>query len=139
MGNDINISPNLKVDINEVPYTTISGNYTITRDLVARTQTEDAPGGSRVKPSTIRRVQLTLTAQRDPDAMYYGPPLNLFDPAGLWIRIWFADRGDATNVLDIPVFIPGQQTGDWNMQGSAAQTVQVQGENDGDFFCPGEV
>ena len=138
MGDDINISPNLKVDINELPYQTVSGNYTITRDLVARTGTEDAPGGSRVKPSTIRRIQLTLVAQRDPDALYYGPPLNLFDPAGVWVRIWFNGRDDPTNVLDIPVFVPGQQTGSWNMQGSAAQDVQLQGENDGDFMLPGE-
>lgn len=136
MNTSINISPNLKVDINGLAYTTISGNYTVTRDLVPKTGTEDAPGGSRVEPSTIRRVQLTLVAQRDPEAGYYGAPLNVFGP--LWVRIWFNGRNDLDNLLDIPVFVPGQQSGDWNMQGSAAQTVQLQGENDGDFILPGE-
>jgi hypothetical protein len=139
VGDDILLTPGLKIDINEQPYTCVSGNGQVTRDLVARTSTEDAPGGSRVKPSTIRRLQLTIVAQRDPDADYFGPPLNIFDPAGLWVRIWHNDRGDPSNVTDIPVFHAGQQSFDWNMQGSAAQGVTLQGENDGDFWLSGEV
>lgn len=137
MAENINLTPEMRIDWNGLPFGTISGNVRITRDLVNKTDTEDT--SSRIKASPLRRAIFQATAQRDPDQSYHqSPGLDIYSPAGGWLRIWANGRGDPTNVYDFPTVVLGEESLQWNMANSSAQEMQLNGESDGDFFLAGE-
>jgi hypothetical protein len=136
VADDVLLTPNLKMDVNGLPFGSISGSYRTTRDLVPRTSTEDT--SDRTKASPLRVLNLQAMAQADPDALYHGAGFDLFSPDGFWLRIWHNGRGDPTNITDVPNLILSEEARNWNMNNSSAQELNLTGRSDGDFFLPGE-
>jgi hypothetical protein len=138
VADDVLLTPNtMKLDVNGFPFGTISGSYRVSRDLVPRTSTEDS--ADRVKAGPFRVLNLQAMAQLDPDAGYHTPgQLDLFNPDGVWLRIWHNGRADPANVTDVPNLILSEEARNWNMNNSSAQEVNLTGRSDSDFFLPGE-
>lgn len=138
ISNSVPFGVEAKIDINGLPYGTISGDYRIMREKADITDTESVVA-TQCRLSPLRKIVLNFTAHRDNDKAYHISPQNVTDPLGISIQIWPNGRADIAGSIDIPILKIPDVGGNWSVQGGAVQTINCSnGENDGPFFLPGE-
>ncbi len=130
------LGPDAQVDINGVPFGLTAFEYEISWEVKERTPTTNTSRGHRRNP--YRKIEFTLTAQRQDDVSPHAAPLAITNDAGVGVRIWLYGRGDPTGLYDIPQAVVSRFRGGGQVAGSQPQSVSFSGVGDGDFFLPGE-
>ncbi len=127
-----------KVDIEGVAFAVTGGQYQVQAAIADRTDTESE--ALRAKRSPLRKFTCSLQAQRASDVSYHAAPFLFGSGDSVWLRVWPNGRDDPEGPYDIPAFVVGQFSSDFQVAGgSQIQTVTLQGESDNAFTCPGEV
>lgn len=132
----VRLGPEAKVDIQDIPFAVVSGDYAVRRDVPKRTDTESV--GIRRKASPLRELEANLELQQSDDGGYHAAPLDLTTGDSVSIKIWPAGRGDAAGPVQADQFVVSSFSGNFQVEGSPVQKVRISGASDGAIFLPGE-